>query len=417
MRIIFGSGWGRGRWIAVAAGVGLGILPAAAEQTVTQGSVKSSYEINRNAGQTTFLDRQITGIAFSPNAYSSTKVQRGVTLDLYYTLVAGTLFGSRQGAGSEFADPVLSQIASVQGKYTFLREGSWWPAVAGGIDLNLDLNFRGGVPFSNYKTLTTPSFLAFSKTIYPPTGTYLTIGRYSAVQMEHLAYLTRFLDPKATSVPFVGFDFKVKDPSKGFRMEWFMPAGQTDPARIANFYIKALSAMPLTLISYAKNNAGRGVVMSFSFRLTLFPSLTREDRFKKRWWNPLSWYLNDNKNMAAKLALEGDALMGRGEYRKAKKKYQDSLFLNDKAANVHYNMANVSLQAGKPEEYARAIFHFNRSIELGGADAQKLYALGLAYFKAGSNDLAKQMWLDTLKFDPNYSAATKALNMLDGQKG
>lgn len=376
------------------------------------GGARASYEINRNAGQTTFLDRQITGLAFAPNGFSSTKVQRGVTMDMYYSLVAGSLFGSRRGIGSEFADPILSQIASVQGKWTFLREGLLWPAVAGGVDLNLDFNFRGGVPFSNYKVLTYPSFLALSKTIYSRTGTYFTIGRYSSAQMEHLAYLTRYLNPKAAATLFGGIDFKVKDPSKGFRVELFLPQDHIDDAKIVNIYVKALSAMPMTLFTYARSDAGRSLSLSLAFRLTFFPSLTREDRYKKRWWNPLSWYLNDNKNAAAKLAKAGDALLQNGEYRKAKQKYQESLLLYDKSPGIHYNMASASLQIGTTEEYARAIFHFNRAIELGGADAQKLYGLGIAYFKVGSKDNARRVWSDALKFDPAYSSAQKGLDML-----
>lgn len=410
------------RW-AVCVGLILAIGPRAfgVEQTKTTtidkpniGGARASYEINRAAGQTTFLDRQISGIAFAPNGFSATKVQRGITLDMYYTLVAGSLFGSRRGSGSEFADPILSQVASIQGKFTFLREGPVWPAMAAGVDLNLDFNWRGGLPFSNYRVLTYPSFVTMSKTIYPRTGTFITVGRYSSNQMEHLAYLTRFLNPKSTGVPFVGLDLKVKDPSKGFRMEVFSPTGHIDGAMIVNTYIKAVSAMPMTLFTYARSDAGRAMVLSFSFRYAFFPSLTREDRYKKRWWNPLSWYLDDNKNAAAKLALQADALLQKGDYAKAKKKYQESLFLNDKIAGVHYNLASAALQLGAPEDYARAIFHFNRAIELAGPDPQKLYGLGLAYFKVGQKDNARQVWTDALKFDPTYPSAKSAIAILDG---
>ncbi|MBI4178946.1 hypothetical protein HY522_05965 [bacterium] len=404
-------------WSCLPAAVAVEKTSATSVDAPDVGAARASYEINRSAAQTTFLDRQITGLGFSPNGYSSTKVQRGITLDLYYTLVAGSLVGSRVGFGSEFADPILSQIASIQGKWVVLREGFLWPAIAGGVDLNLDLNFRGGVPFSNFRTLTYPSFVAFSKTVFPRSGTFITVGRYARSQMEHLAYLTRFLDHKASSVTFAGLDFKVKDPSKGFRVEVFLPVDHKDNAQIANMYIKALSAMPLTLITYARSDVGRAVVLSFSFRLTLFPSLTKEQRFKKKWWNPLSWYLNDNKDAAKKFALEGDGLLQKGEYKKAQKKYQESLLLNDKIAAVHYNLATASLQMNSPAELPRAIFHFNRSIELGGADAEKLYGLGLAYFKAGSKDNARKVWTDSLKFDPNYGAAKNAIQILNGPKG
>lgn len=413
------------RWAAAAVWIPLLFHSAAAVQqtNTTQiqhpdiGGAKASYEINKSAGTTTYLDRQISGLSFAPNGFSATKVQRGITLDMYYTLVAGSLFGSRRGVGTEFADPILSQVASVQGKFTFLREGSWWPAMAAGVDLNLDFNWKGGLPFSAYDVLTYPSFVTLSKTIYPRTGTYLTFGQYTKSQMQHLAYMARFLDPKSTGVPFVGLDLKVKDPSKGFRMEIFSPGGNPNGAKIINTYIKALSAMPMTLITYARSDAGRAVVLSFSFRYAFFPSLTREDKYKKRWWNPLSWYQDDNRNAAARLALEGDAFLQRGEYAKARKKYQDSLFLNDKIPGVHYNLASASLQLGTPEEYARAIFHFNRAIELGGADAPKLYGLGLAYFKVGQKDNARQVWSDALKFDPNYAPAKSGIGFLEGNKG
>lgn len=412
------------RWGMAGLGLILAIGPASGVEKTSKttidktnvGAARASYDINRNVGQTTYLDRQISGIAFSPNGFSATKVQKGLTLDMYYTLVAGSLFGSRRGIGSEFADPILSQIASLQGKYTFLREGGFFPAMAAGVDLNLDFNWRGGFPFSTYKILTYPSFVTLSKTIYRPTGTFFTVGRYSSLQMAHLAYLTRFLDPKATSVTFFGVDFKVKDPSKGFRVEVFSPAGHVDGATIVNTYIKAMSAMPMTLLTYVRSDAGRAVVLSLSFRYAFFPSATREDRYKKRWWNPLSWYLDDTKKFAAKFATEGDTLLRKGEYAQAKKKYQDSLLLNEKVPAVHYNIATASLQLGTPDEIGRAIFHFNRAIEMGGADAQKLYALGLAYFKVGQKDTARQVFSDALIFDPGYIPAKNALSMLDGPK-
>ncbi|OGH55905.1 MAG: hypothetical protein A3G34_15545 [Candidatus Lindowbacteria bacterium RIFCSPLOWO2_12_FULL_62_27] len=417
-----GSAARRWGWVGIC--VGVMALPAlGVEQTKSTtidkpnvAAARTSYDINRNVGQTTYLDRQISGLSFAPNGFSSTKAQRGMTLDMYYTLVTGSLLGSRRGIGSEFADPILSQIASIQGKWTLLREGPLWPAMAGGVDLNLDFNWRGGFPFSKYRVLTYPSFIAFSKTIYPRTGTFLTVGRYSSLQMEHLAYLTRFLDPKATSVPFAGMDFKVKDPSKGFRMEIFAPAAHIDGAKVMNIYIKALAAMPMTLISYARSDAGRAVVLSFSFRYAFFPSLTREERYKKRWWNPLSWYQDDNKNMAARLAQQADTFLARKEYEKARKKYQESLFLNANVPEVHYNMATTALQIGGPEEVARAIFHYNRAIELGGADAAKLYALGLAYFKVGEKDHAQKVFSDALIFDPEYKPAKYALDRLNGGK-
>ncbi len=381
------------------------------------GKARASLELNKNLGQTTFLDRQITGLALAPNSFSATKVQRGATLDMYFTFVAGSLIGSRQGIGSEFADPILSQISAVQGKWTFWREGPFWPSVATGFDLNLDFNFRGGAPFSRFKRLSLPSFFAVSKTIYPKTGTYLTFGRYSSAQMGHIAYLTRFLDPKAASVPFAGIDFKVKDPSKGFRTEIYFPAGHVDGAKIMNTYIKAVQAMPLTLFTYARSDAGRAVALSFSFRYTIYPAPRIERYKKKRWWNPLSWYQDDNKNMAARYALQGDQFFQQSQFARAKKKYQDSLFLDDASPGVHYNMAMTAMQIGGEEEMSRAIFHFNRSIDLGGADASRLYALGLAYFKVGEKDTARQVWSDALKFDPTYSSAQRALTLLDQPKG
>ena len=86
-------------------------------------------------------------------------------------------------------------------------------------------------------------------------------------------------------------------------------------------------------------------------------------------------------------------------------------------AAVHYNLASASLQIGGPDEVARAIFHFNRAIELDGPDAQKLYGLGLAYFKVGQKDNARQVWSDALKFDPEYNSAKSALSVLDNTKG
>ncbi len=417
----------RRSWVAAGAaillfGLRLPAWPAEKSSSTTiahpnVGAARASYEINKNAGQTTFLDREISGLGLAPNAYSLTKVQRGMGLDLYYTLVAGSLFGSRRGIGNEFADPVLSQIAAIQGKWVFFREGPFWPAFAAGLDLSLDLNFRGGLPFSKFDHFTYPSYLAISKTIYPRTGTFLTIGRYAKSEMTHLAYLTRFLDPRSSGVIYTGLDFKVKDPSKGFRVECYMPQDQIDDAKIYNFYIKALSAMPMTLITYARSEAGRAVVLSFSFRVALFPSPTHEDKYKKRWWNPLSWYLDDNRNYATRLALAADALLKAGDYKKARQKYQESLFLNDRNPSVHFNMAMASMQIGGSEDLARAVFHFKRSIELAGPDADKLYALGVAYFKAGQKDYARTVWSDSLKFEPDNAKAKQGLKLLENPKG
>lgn len=409
----------------VTAAVAAGLLAQAAHGG-TDRELKSSYSINSEAQNRSLklMDRQITGLSIMPTAYSTSLAQRGITVDMSLTLVTGTLFGRQKTVDVGFAEPVLSQLFTLEGKYTLLREGAAWPSLAVGADFNFGANLRNEAPFDRYKVASQSNFLALSRTINRETKSSVSLGAYSSNQMKYLAYFTKFLEPDATAVWFAGYDHKSRRPSRGYRAEFMAATGKGNNAKLLNLYIKSFDAAPLTLFTYAFNDKGSAFALSLSFRLSFFPSLDREIRFKPRWWNPFSWHQNDNREMARRHALHADRLRDEGDHKEAVYYYQQALNLVPDNDRYHYNMAASQVQI---EQYPEAIFHFNRAIEFGEADGGSLHALALTYYKAGKAswnkgtladldearqymEYARNLWKDVLKFDPAHPKAKKAID-------
>ena len=103
--------------------------------------------------------------------------------------------------------------------------------------------------------------------------------------------------------------------------------------------------------------------------------------------------------------LQGDVSLGLGRFARAAERFEQSLALDDRQAEVYYKLAVARYREGRP---AAAIDPLRRAIALGPALAEPQYLLGISLRDAGRFDEALVALSAAAKLSPGMLAAREA---------
>jgi tetratricopeptide (TPR) repeat protein len=101
-------------------------------------------------------------------------------------------------------------------------------------------------------------------------------------------------------------------------------------------------------------------------------------------------------------------------FEEAVKVYLKALDINEKSAECHFNLASAYNDLG---EHARAVHHYNRSIELdeGNVDAYVCLA-GVLEANHGIPEKIEQLYREALLRDPDNQRAKEGLRKIKGSR-
>jgi regulator of sirC expression with transglutaminase-like and TPR domain len=103
----------------------------------------------------------------------------------------------------------------------------------------------------------------------------------------------------------------------------------------------------------------------------------------------------------------------RQDFKKAAREYEAALDLDSRLAATLYNWGNDLLRQGLNR---KAIRRFSKSLGLYPTDVWALNNRGLAYLKAGKQDMARRDFQEALRIDPGFEQARKNLEGLHSSK-
>lgn len=77
---------------------------------------------------------------------------------------------------------------------------------------------------------------------------------------------------------------------------------------------------------------------------------------------------------------------------------------------------NKGLELGRIQKYNRAIYYFQKGLEIDPKNADLWYNIGGAYYTVGNYSEAKKAWKKALKINPDYTDARRGLDALKEKK-
>lgn len=119
---------------------------------------------------------------------------------------------------------------------------------------------------------------------------------------------------------------------------------------------------------------------------------------------PVSWLAVQNTGIYVHL---GNLLMERGEFALSLQQFKDVLHLKPDYVEARYNLGNVLLRMGRPDE---AVTHFEEALRQGYLEAYNNF--GMALVKLGRIEYAVACYRKVLRIEPGHALARLQLERL-----